>query len=142
MNVTKLLLATLVGTIVNFLTGWVLYGMLLMDTMKNGLTAGAQALMKPEGEENLAMYFVSGLFYTLIFAYVFERWAGIRTFTSGAIAGAVISALMALNIDTGFLAGMNFLASTSIIFVDAIAYAIMGALTGGAVGWMLGYNRN
>ncbi len=142
MNVTKLLLATLVGAVVNFLAGWLIYGMLLMDTMKNGMTEAAKAVMKGPGEEIIPLYFVSSVFAALMLAYIYERWAGIRTMVAGATAGTVIFMLMALNIDLGFMAGMNMFNGNSMLIVDVLVYGVFGALTGGAVGWMLGYNRN
>lgn len=142
MNLTKLLLATLVGAIANFLAGWGLYAVLLKNITASGITEAAKTLMLPEDQQKIYFYFISGLFFSLMLAYIYERWAGIRTFQTGAVAGAVISIMMSLSLDFGFLASTNWYNGMSMLAVNAGAYALMGAITGGVIGWALGYNRN
>jgi hypothetical protein len=142
MNTTKLLLATLVGAIVSFLIGWVVYGMLLMPMFMENMTPESKALMIPEADQNIAFYFLSSLCFAFMLAYIYERWAGIRTWSTGATVGAVISLLFTLGMNLQFMASMKFYTSNSVVVYDIIGSAITGALTGAAVGWMLGYNRN
>jgi hypothetical protein len=139
MNTTKLLLGTLVGTVVYFFGGWLIWGIILKDMMGNMYTAAAMALNKPEPD--LMMIALSCLVGAFLMTYIFERWAGIRTLATGAVAGAIISGLMALSYDLGFLAMTNMFNSPSSILVDVLANAVSGALGGAAIGWMLGYNR-
>ncbi|NOT37243.1 MAG: hypothetical protein HOP11_07675 [Saprospiraceae bacterium] len=130
------------GAIVNFLAGWGLYAGLLKNVMADGMTEAAKSIQLPEEQHKIAFYFVGGLFFSLMLAYIYERWAGIRTLQTGAIAGAVIGALISLNIDFNFMAGMNWYNGYSVLFINTIVSAVMGTLTGGAIGWMLGYKRD
>jgi hypothetical protein len=138
MNVTKLLLATLVGGLVNFMVGWGVYGMALANAFK--LPADVEALIaKPEAEMGLVTMFLSCLVWSGLLSYIFLRWAGIRSFVSGASAAVIIGVLVSLTINLGMLAmyKTNFMDTTKLM-VDAAANAVCSAITGGAIGWMLG----
>ena len=136
MNQTKLIVGTFVGSIANFLGGWVIFGMLLMKTMESNMVAGVS-----KTEPNLLGIFVSGLVYSFLLTFIFERWASIRTLQSGAVAGAIITGLAALSFDIGLFSMANWFTSFSGVVVDVIANTVLGAITGATIGWFLGYNR-
>ncbi|MCC6816553.1 MAG: hypothetical protein IT267_09090 [Saprospiraceae bacterium] len=141
MNLSKLIQATLLGAVINFLAGWLLYAVVFKSAMESGMSDAAKAIMLPEDQQKIPMYFVSGLCFSLMLAYVFERWAGIRTWMTGAIAGGIIAALISLNYDFGFIASTSLYNGYGMLFMNAIGSLIMGAVTGAAIGWMLGFNR-
>lgn len=136
MNQTKLIVGTFVGSIANFLGGWVIFGMLLMKTMESNMVAGVS-----KTEPNLLGIFVSGIVYSFLLTFIFERWASIRTLQSGAVAGAIITGLAALSFDIGLFSMANWFTSFSGVVVDVIANTVLGAVTGATIGWFLGYNR-
>ena len=136
MNQTKLIVGTFVGSIAHFLGGWVIFGMLLMKTMESNMVAGVS-----KTEPNLLGIFVSGLVYSFLLTFIFERWANIRTLQSGAVAGAIITGLAALSFDIGLFSMANWFTSFSGVVVDVIANTVLGAVTGATIGWFLGYNR-
>ena len=136
MNQTKLIVGTFVGSIANFLGGWVIFGMLLMKTMESNMVAGVS-----KTEPNLLGIFVSGIVYSFLLTFIFERWASIRTLQSGAVAGAIITGLAALSFDIGLFSMANWFTSFSGVVVDVIANTVLGAITGATIGWFLGYNR-
>lgn len=139
MNTNKFLLAGVVAGIAFFFAGWVVYGMLLMDFMKNHSTPAAQALNKTEMVwwALIAGNLITGLFY----AYIFEKWAKIRTLTGGAIAGATIGFFIAVYMDLQFYAMYNMMEGLIAYVVDVVAATVMSAITGGVAGFMLGFNR-
>lgn len=141
MNSNKLLLGTLVGAVVNFFAGWGLYMLLLKGFYESNISDAAKSIMKPEDQHNVLFYFISSLFMAFMFALIYERWANIRTLQTGAIAGAVISICISLSMDFQFMAGTTMYNGMTLVFVNVLYSIIMGALTGAAVGWMLGYNR-
>ena len=136
MNTTKLLVGTFVGSIANFLGGWVIFGMLLMKTMESSTVAGVS-----KAEPNILGIFASGLVYSFLLAYIFERWAGIRTLQTGAMAGAIITGLATLSFNIGLFSMANWFTSFSGVIVDVIANIALGAVTGAAIGWFSGFNR-
>lgn len=133
----RVLLSALAGGVAMFLAGWVVYGMLLMDTMKN-LNPGSAAVMKDPPQ--LGGIALSNILWGLFLALVFDRWAKISTFKSGAIAGAWTSALLSTSFDISFLS-MTTMYTVNGVVLDIVAATVMGAITGGVVGWALGYKR-
>lgn len=131
----RVLLAAVGGAVSNFLVGWVVYGMLLMDYMKANTVQYAGLMKEPP---NLVIMFISGFFWALTYAYIFHRWAGIKDFKSGMMAGMVISILYGLAIDLQFLAMMNLYVGYTVILVDVAASTVMGSIMGGVVGLILG----
>lgn len=137
MNV-KILLAALAAGVATFLLGWVVYGMMLDPYFRTMLTPEGQAAVKDP--PLIGGILVSQFVWGLLLAVIYSRWANITTFKTGAIAGAVISFLIALSVDISFYAMWN-MSSMNMIFIDPIASGVLGAVGGGVVGWVLGYGQ-
>ncbi|MFN0014294.1 MAG: hypothetical protein ACKVU2_07065 [Saprospiraceae bacterium] len=133
----RVLLAALAGGVTSFLLGWLIWGILLADKMRE-TAARFPGLMKET--EDLVLIFVSCLIGGLLMALLFSRWAGITTFMGGLMAGAWISGLIAASFDVMFMATMNMMDWNGAI-VDILANVVSGAVVGGVVGWVLGYKR-
>ena len=138
---TKVLLSALAGGIAAFLVGWLLFGILLDPWYRSISTPEALAVQRPMEEMLMWAIILSNLVYGLLLALIFNRWANISTFRSGAIAGAVIALLIALSIDLGFIAFMKMWTTPLFLLVDPIANGVLGAIVGGVVGWTLGYGK-
>jgi hypothetical protein len=134
MKTSKILLATLVGGIVFFLLGWLVYGILLMDFMQNNSQMVAGAEKDPPVWWALI---VAHFLFALLLAVIYGRWASISTFATGAKAGAVIGIILSLGIDLFFYATMVGHTATTII-VDVIASVVIMAISGGVIAWVLG----
>ncbi|MDA9572217.1 hypothetical protein N9R44_02500 [Flavobacteriaceae bacterium] len=78
----KILLSGIVGTVVYYLLGWLVYGIILVD--------------QSTGDESVLFIFLGSLFYAFIFAYVFCKLAQISNFKTGFSAGLIIGILYAL----------------------------------------------
>ncbi|MBL0026817.1 MAG: hypothetical protein IPO98_18325 [Saprospiraceae bacterium] len=76
----------------------------------------------------------------LLLAYIFEKWAGIKTLASGAVSGALISCLMALSYDSMIHGTTNWM-SWGGVFMDVIVFSLCGAVAGAFAGFTLGYKR-
>ena len=133
MNWGKTLLAALVGGIIQFFLGWAIYGIALESTFAPSEEM-AKCIMKP-----FVMWamIVSCLAWGFMFAYIFAKWAGIKTFGTGAVAGAIIAALVSLSVDMSMFSFYSFMSIQNIV-IDIVAAAFISAITGGAIGWMLG----
>lgn len=79
----NLLFSGIVGTIVYYLLGWLVYGFLFPDLAS--------------GEESPLGILLGCLFYTFIYAVIFTRWANIATFKTGFYAGLTLGILYALS---------------------------------------------
>jgi len=124
MNVKNFLVAGIAGGIVNFLLGWVFYGMLFKD-------------IYPEGEEmNLVFTFLGCLTSGLFVAFIFTKWAGITMPVTGLKAGAIIGFFTSLSMN--FFMYSNKAVNYQNIALDVVISIIIGAIIGAAVALILG----
>ena len=128
--------ATVAGGVAFFILGFLIYGVILdplvMKPNMNefpGLTK-EMPLWVPLVLANMAS--------ALLLAYIFDVWAGIRTFAGGAKAGAIVSFLISLSYQLLFIAFWNLTKNYIPNAADVVASAVMGAIGGGVIGLVLG----
>lgn len=138
MNVSKLLIAALVGAVVAFLLGWLTWGVIFSDFFEaNAGTATGVG----RGDDMLWVPMILGhIAWGLLFAVIFERWAQISTFVTGAKAGAVIGFLAASTFDL-IAYGSSNLSNLTATLVDIVLMTVIAAIMGGVIGWMLGRGK-
>lgn len=134
---TKVLLAALAGGIAYFFIGWLVWGILLMDTL--------ESLSNPVSgcaREMPIMWAIaaSNLITGLLYAVVFDRWAGISTFKGGFMGGLLLGGLLAMSWDLSMFA---FQTSWTLpgVALDLAANIIVSGIVGGIVGAVLGYKK-
>jgi hypothetical protein len=138
MNTQKFLVAGIVGGIVSFFAGYLIYGLVMMDFFtKNAGTA--TGVMRPMADMIWWSLVLGCIFWGLAYSYIFGR-ANINTLASGASAGAVIGLLITAGTDLIMYANSNISNLTGTV-VDIVTGAIMGALTGAAVGMARGWGN-
>ena len=136
MSFKNMVIAALVGGITAFVVGFLAYGILLTDFFAKN-AGSASGVMRPDQDLDYLSLIIGHLFMGALLAYIYERWARIQTLKTGAIAGTVIFALIALA--QGFVAmGTTYTTTWSAVVVDVLVVSIMGAIVGSVVGWMLG----
>ena len=82
---------------------------------------------------------IANLVSAFMFAFVFDQWAGIKTFVGGLKGGAILMFFIAVTLDLQFLAFMNLWKGGFVpIVVDVIAATVLGAIVGGVIGQVLG----
>lgn len=84
MNAKNFLVSGVVGGIVNYLLGWLLYGIVFKDQFP------------VTGEMNMTMIALGSLVWGLFVAYIFTKWAQISTWKTGLEAGAIIGLFLGL----------------------------------------------
>lgn len=138
---TSTIVAALVGGVVMFGLGFLIYGLALDAYMKANMityTNAAGGKLMKEMPDWIPLV-ISNLAWGWLIAYVFDQWAGIRTFVAGIIGGVMIILPAAIAIDTMFMAIMNLWSGGFVpVLVDIVAFTVMGAITGGVVGQVLG----
>ncbi|WP_282044138.1 hypothetical protein [Winogradskyella flava] len=86
MKTKTFVVAGLVGGIVDWLLGWLFYGILFVDTFP-----------QPQEGTNAMLFITLGcLAFGFFISYIFNKWAQITTLATGAKAGAVIGLFMGL----------------------------------------------
>ena len=134
---TRVLAATVAGGIAFFVLGFVLYGLILDPmVMKPNMNPDAVKLMNdpPVWIPLVLANFVSAF----LLAYIFDKWAGIKTFRGGLQAGAVVWFLISLSFQLMFLAFMKMSNNYTPAIADVVGSIVMGAIGGGVIGQVLG----
>lgn len=128
MNFTKFLLGTLVGGIVYFLLGWLVYGILFTE------------IYPPSENERILFVFLGCLSFGALLSYVFNKWAGISNWITGARAGAVLGFLIALYMNLFMYSGMAEVNYQNLI-LDIVLSSVTGAITGAAIAIVSGKTK-
>jgi hypothetical protein len=134
MNIQKILLATLGGGIALFIAGWLIWGFGLAG-LHQAHTTSYEGLQK--AVPDMILLVIGQLLWGLLLAVIFNRWAGIKTFATGAKAGAVIAMLATLAADMMNMSMLNWYDWT-VVGTNVIGSLVWGAIGGGVVGWILG----
>ena len=125
-----MLIGGVIGGIVYFLLGWLVFGILLSDSMEGNC-------MRPHDGILPLWIFIGNVFTGLMLSYVFTRM-GINSLSSGATAGAIIGALTAIGMDCLMYGTTTMITEPTHILIDALITAVMWGIAGGAIGWWLG----
>ena len=133
---TKVLAATVAGGITFFVLGFLIYG-LVLDPMLMRPNMNTYAGLMNETPVWVPLV-LSNLVSALLLAYIFEQWAGIRTFVGGMKGGAVVLFLISLSFQLMFLAFMNLHKNYIPAIADVLGSVVMGAIGGGVIGAVLG----
>lgn len=127
MSTKNFLVSGIVGGIVNFLLGWLFYGILF-----------ASVFPQPEQSSSTMLYiFLGCATFGLFIAYIYAKWAQISTLSTGASAGAIIGLFTGLFFNF-FNMAMNSEADLQLAALDVGISIVMTAITGAVIAAILG----
>jgi hypothetical protein len=135
---TKILLATFIGTIVYFGIGWLVFEGLLGKYMSANTTQ-IIGFKKSEEESSMLMLIVSCAAYALLLATVMGQWTAIQTLKEGVIFGAVVGVLIAIMTNSYWYSTSHFFNNLTPLLVDVAAAGLTVGIMGGVIAWVLGY---
>lgn len=133
---TRLLVASIAGGIAFFILGFVIYGLVLDPMVMRPNMNVYPGLMKDMPD--WIPLILANIVTALLLAYIFEVWAGIRTFVGGAKGGAIVFFLISLSFQLMFMAFWNLTKNVTPAIADIIGSTVLGALCGGIIGQVLG----
>lgn len=139
MNTKKFLVGGIVGGVVYFLLGWVVYGMLLKDFMHDNMGT-AQGVMKAEDQFVWWAMIVGHMAIGFLLSYVLAR-TNTNSFGGGLATGGIIGLLMCLGYDA-IMYGVSNLMTTTGMMGDIGASTVMAAITGAVIGIVNGMMSN
>ena len=137
MKTSKLLLGTVVGGVVYFSLGFIVYGFLMKYSMANSPMG---SIMRAEADTQWWAAILSNLLTGFFLTWVFGRWANVKTLMGGVTAGAIIGVLISAAYDLGFYAWTT-LFTLKDVGMDVVMSAVFFAITGGVIGWVLGMGK-
>ncbi|MEO6403946.1 MAG: hypothetical protein ABIY51_10600 [Ferruginibacter sp.] len=136
MNTNKFLVGGIIGSVAQFLLGWLIWGTLLENFFKEHTPEAARVIMRGENDIIWWALIAGSVFWGFMLSYVINK-AGATSASSGATVGAVISLLTSASINCFMYAQMN-IGDTTTMMVDIIANIIVGLIIGALIGWYLG----
>lgn len=139
MNTQKFLVSGIVGGIVSFFGGYLIYGLLLADFFAKN-AGSATGVMRPQAEMVWWSLILGSVFYGLVVSYIFNKWANITSLGAGLSAGFVIGLLLTMGVDFTMYATSN-ISNLTASLVDIVCGAVLFSLIGGVVGMMNGMGK-
>ena len=122
MNLKKFIIGGLAGGVVNYLLGWLFYGVLFTEQFPS------------DAEEMNMLFIVLGcMTFAFMYAYIFDQWASIGTLKGGLAAGAILGLFLGLW-GNFFMNGQTLDPDYAIMALDVAITVVMGSLTGAAIG--------
>ena len=123
MKTKNFLVAGLIGGIVNFLLGWLFYGIIFKDTFPQ----------PEESSQTMVFIFLGCITFGLFVSYIYTQWAQISTASTGAKAGAIIGVFIGLFYNFFNLA-MNSEAAIDLAALDVGINIVMTSIIGAVIG--------
>jgi hypothetical protein len=129
MNTNKILLGGLLGGIAFFLLGWVVYGIVLMDFMRNSYN---QCAMNPEGQMVWWALILSNFAYSFLLALIFS-WTNTKGWKSGALIAGIIGLLMSSYYDLSMYSMSSMFKGLDVMVMDILIATVFAAVIGAIV---------
>jgi hypothetical protein len=134
---TKIITAAIVGSIVSFFLGWLIFGNLLMGFYEEN-TMHYEGMMR-----HMPVFwaiFLSGLASSFLFAMILSRTPGGNTFKGGFTTILWVGFLLCLSFDLMMYA-MYHLMRVRLLIADVLLSSLFFAVIGGVIGYMLGREK-
>lgn len=136
MDLKKLFMGGIVGGILFFLLGWLIYGMLLMDFMNNHTGAAGNV---SRTEPDFLYLAIGNLAMGFLLAYIFIK-GNVNSMAGGFITGAVLGLLMSVGYDC-MIYGTTTVISKTAMAADVAVSTVMTAVAGAVVAMVMGMGK-
>lgn len=129
MNVKNFIVGGIVGGIVDFLLGWLIYGMLLKDTFPKGPCDGPT--------ENMLFIFLGCMCFGFLISWVFSQGEGVSNITSGIKIAAGIGLFVPMS-SWFFMHMTHETIDWKLMAIDVVACVVLASAIGAAVAMVNG----
>lgn len=138
MDIKKLLTGGIVGGILYFGLGYLVYGNLLMNFMKDhpGTAMNVDRAM----EDFQFLYLTIGnLAMGFLLAYIFVK-GNVNSLADGLVTGGIVGLLFSVGFDSIMYATTNIVSKTAMA-ADVCAFTVISAIVGAAVAMVMGMGK-
>ncbi|MDZ4822971.1 MAG: hypothetical protein SH856_05890 [Flavobacteriales bacterium] len=134
---TKMILGGIVGGVVSFLLGWVVFGILLEPYYTSNMVEySGSGLVRAEADMHLWAIAVAQFAWSFLLAWIFSKWGGINAM-KGFVNGFIIFLLVTTGFDLFMYAQFNLYKGTFYL-VDIAVNAVFGGIVGAVIGMVMG----
>jgi uncharacterized membrane protein len=134
MDIKKFVFGTLAGGLTYALLGFVVYGLLMESFFESHMASG---LAKTPEQMKYYPLFAGNLAQGALLAYVFLKWANIKSFSDGLMAGAAIGFFAVAGFDLVVYDTAKIMSAVGTV-TDIVVYTVLSGVAGGVVGAVLG----
>lgn len=134
MSSNRFVLAALAGGVVNFVVGFVLYGVLLASFFAANQGSAVGAMKEVPDLVHLGL---GQLVFGVFLAVVIDKWARVGGLAAGLRIGAISGLLMGLGYDLTMF-GVSNISNITATLVDPLVFMVQMACAGAATGAVLG----
>ena len=138
MDLKKLFTGGIVGGILFFGLGYLIFGMLLTGYMEKH-PGTATNVMRPETEIRFLYLALGNLLSGFLMAYIFIR-ANVKNAMGGLITGGIVGFLMLASIDLVWYGTSNVMSKSSLL-ADVAGATVMSAIVGAVVGLVMNMGK-
>lgn len=127
MNVKNFVISGIAGGFIEFILGWLFYGILFKDSFPSN------------GTENMLLIFLGCMTFGFLLSYIFIKWAHISNWKTGLTAGAIIGLFITLYFSF-FANSMKTMDELNIqlMALDTAITVVMSAIVGSAIAFVSG----
>ncbi len=129
----KVLVGGILAGVVSFFLGWILYGLLLMDYMKENMNHCAS---RPDEQMIWWALIASNLILGIFLAKVVD-WSGAADAMAGMRNCGVAGLLLALYYDLMFYSFTTVYSNMTAMVVDIVAMTVFFGILGAFLGWFM-----
>ncbi|MFN8265886.1 MAG: hypothetical protein U0T11_07425 [Chitinophagaceae bacterium] len=135
MNSKKLVIGGIIGGVVIFLAGWLIYGILLMDYMAHHSRMSSGAF-RSETEMIMWAMALGNLGFGFLISFLLSK-LNVNDLKGGLIYGALLGLFISFSMDMMLYAQLNIWGKGAIV-ADVIGSTIMFAIAGAVIGLVNG----
>ena len=136
----RIVVSSLLGTVVYFALGWLVFEFLLGNYMENNTTQ-VPGFKKTSEEFSLFMMILSCASYSVLLSVILGWWGNISKFEHGFVTGSITGILIAIMADSYWYSTSHFFNSIYPLLVDVVAAGVTVGLTGGVIAMILGHRK-
>jgi hypothetical protein len=127
MNVKNFVISGIAGGFIEFILGWLFYGILFKDSFPSN------------GTENMLLIFLGCMTFGFLLSYIFIKWAHISNWKTGLSSGAIIGLFIALYFSF-FANSMKTMDELNIqlMALDTAITVVMSAIVGSTIAFVSG----
>ena len=138
MDIKKLLIGGIVGGILYFGLGYLVYGNLLMNFMKDH-PGTATNVDRADADFQFLYLTIGNLAQGFLLAYIFVK-GNVSSLANGLITGGIVGLLMCVGIDS-IMYGVTNITSKTAMAADVAAFTVISAIVGAIVGMVMGMGK-
>jgi len=139
MNTNKFIVGGIIGGVANFILGYLVWGLALMNFMKEHTSEIGKPAVRGEDDMVWWAMIVANLMLGFLLSYILNK-SNVTSAGAGAATGLVVGLLMSVAFDC-FVYGQLDVFDTTAMIVDILASTVVSTIIGGIIGWYLGMGK-